>query len=41
MDKGSKLMLGLYKIWVCSPQLAYINYTHLFYKRLNLKECYW
>ena len=28
MDKGSKLLLGLYKIWVCSPQFAYIYYTH-------------
>ena len=35
MDKGSKLLLGLYKIWVCIPQFAYI-----FYFRLNLKECY-
>ena len=28
MDKVSKLLLGLYKIWVCSPQSAYIYYTH-------------
>ena len=28
MDKGSKLLLGLYKIWVCSPQFAYIYFTY-------------
>ena len=28
MDKGSKLLLGLYKISACSPQFAYIYYTY-------------
>ena len=28
MDKGSKLLLGLYKIRVGSPQFGYIFYTN-------------
>ena len=41
MDKGSKLLLGLYKIWVCSPIFAYIYYTHfILYKTLFKRVLY-
>ena len=39
MDKGSKLVLGLYKIWVCSLQFAYIYYIHfILYKTFFFKR---
>ena len=37
MDKGSKLLLRLYKIWVCSPQSAYIYYTHFILYKTSIK----
>ena len=41
MDKGSKLLLGLYKIWVCSPQDAYIHYTHFIIYNTKFKRVPW
>ena len=41
MDKGSKLLLGLYKIWVCSPQFAYIYYTHFILYKTYFKRVLW
>ena len=41
MDKGSKLLLGLYKIWVCSPQFAYIYYTHFILYKTYFKTVPW
>ena len=41
MDKGSKLLLGLYKIWVCSPQFAYIYYTHFILYKTSIKKVLW
>ena len=41
MDKGSKLLLGLYKIWVCSPQFAYIYYTHFILYNTLFKRVLW
>ena len=41
MDKGSKLLLGLYKIWVCSPQFAYIYYTHFILHKTLCKRVLW
>ena len=38
MDKGSRLLLGLYKIWVCSPQFAYIYYTHFILYKTSFKK---
>ena len=38
MDKGSKSLLGLYKIWVCSPQFAYIYYTHFILYKTSFKR---
>ena len=41
MDKGSKLLLGLYKIWVCSPQFAYTYYTHFILYKTYFKRVLW
>ena len=41
MDKGSKLLLGLYKIWVCSPQFAYIYYAHFILHKTYFKRVLW
>ena len=41
MDNGSKLLLGLYKIWVCSPQFAYIYYTYFILYKTKLKRVPW
>ena len=41
MDKGSELLLGLYKIWVCSPQFAYIYYTHFILYKTQFKRVQW
>ena len=41
MDKGSKLLLGVYKIWVCSPQFVHITTHILFYIRLKFKRVPW
>ena len=38
MDKGSKLLLGLYKSLVCSPQFAYIYYTHFILYKTQFKR---
>ena len=39
MEKDSKL-LGSDKIWVFSPQFAYIYYTQFILCKTNLKECH-
>ena len=41
MDKGSKLLLVLYKILVCSPQFAYIYYTHFILYKTLFKRVLW
>ena len=41
MDKGSKLLLGLYKIWVCSPPFAHIYYTHFTLYNTKFKRVPW
>ena len=41
MDKGSILLLGLNKIWVCSPQFAYIYYTHFILYKTKFKRVPW
>ena len=41
MDKGSKLLLGLYKIWVYSQQFAYIYYTHFILYKTLFKRVLW
>ena len=41
MDKGSKLLLGLYKIWVCSLKFAYIYYTGLILYKTLFKRVPW
>ena len=41
MDKGSKLLLGLCKIWVCSPQFAYIYYIYFILYKAQFKRVPW
>ena len=41
MDKDSKLLLCLYKIWICSPQFAYIYYTHFIIYKPKFKRVLW
>ena len=41
MDKGSKLLLGLYKIWLYSPKLTYIYYTNFILYKTLFKRVPW
>ena len=41
MDEGSKLLVGLYKSWVCSPKFAYVYYTHFILYKTLFKRVLW